>query len=342
MYEINLYNNFSIDLMIYAIGMLFSLIFLIIIFISKKFHNHYTSDNLLGPQKIHNSSTPRIGGLIIIISIFIQTLFILDKDKYVMMIILACSLPVFLAGFLEDITKIIKPLVRLLLTILSSLLITIFLDIEILNTGIDFFDKYIMVGTIPLFLTILSIVLLTQSFNIIDGLDGLALGTLMLIIFSLLYLSYLYRDLMVFELTLILFSSSLFLFIINFLTGKIFLGDGGAYLIGYLSAILLILISSRNSEISPFAILLIIIFPIYETIRSFIRRFFSKELKSFDPDNRHMHSLLYIYTKNNNFLKNKYANKLSSCLVLIFPISSVSLAITFHDTQNILIFCIFN
>ena len=74
MYEINLSNKISIDLMIYVIGMLSSLIMLMIILLSKNLHQQYTSDGFLGPQKIHDVSIPRIGGLVIISSIFVQML----------------------------------------------------------------------------------------------------------------------------------------------------------------------------------------------------------------------------------------------------------------------------
>ncbi|MDC3116716.1 undecaprenyl/decaprenyl-phosphate alpha-N-acetylglucosaminyl 1-phosphate transferase [Alphaproteobacteria bacterium] len=341
MYEINLSNKLSIDLMIYAIGMLSSLIMLMIILLSKNLHQQYTSDGFLGPQKIHDVSIPRIGGLVIISSIFVQILFISGQDKRLLLAIVSCGLPVFLVGFLEDITKTIKPSIRLIITLLSGFLVTFFLDVEILKTNLEIFDKYIMVGIFPLILTIMSIVLLTQAINIIDGLDGLALGTSVTIMLSLFYLSYLYQDKMILNLTLIILSSLIFLFFTNFITGKIFLGDGGAYLIGYLSATLLIMFSSRNEEISPFAILLIVIFPIYETVRSFVRRFFSKQLKSFEPDNHHLHSIIYIFINHKiNFVK-KSNNKLSSCLTLVFPISTALAATFFHDNQSILIIFIF-
>ena len=342
MYEIKLFNNFSVDLMIYFVGLIFSLIFIMIILFSKRFHQNYTSDSFFGPQKIHKKSTPRVGGLVIISSILVQLLLIIGQDKNILITILICSLPVFLAGFLEDIIKNIKPYIRLLSTLLSSFLVTFFLDIEILKVGLEYFEKYIMVGFVPLILTVLSIVLLTQALNIIDGLDGLALGTSVLIFSSLIYLSYLHQDKMIFNLALIIFSSCFCLFIVNFLTGKIFLGDGGAYLLGYLSAVLLIMISSRNEEISPFAILLIIIFPIYETIRSFIRRFFEKQSNSFQPDNRHLHSMIYICINNNSNFYKICPNKLSSCLTMIFPISSTLLASIFYNNQTLLIILIFS
>ena len=177
MYEIKLFNNFSVDLMIYFVGLIFSLIFIMIILFSKRFHQNYTSDSFFGPQKIHKKSTPRVGGLVIISSILVQLLLIIGQDKNILITILICSLPVFLAGFLEDIIKNINPYIRLLSTLLSSFLVTFFLDIEILKVGLEYFEKYIMVGFVPLILTVLSIVLLTQALNIIDGLDGLALGT---------------------------------------------------------------------------------------------------------------------------------------------------------------------
>ena len=80
--------------------------------------------------------------------------------------------------------------------------------------------------------------------------------------------------------------------VFNFPFGKIFVGDGGAYLMGAVIAMLAILLPERNPEISPFASLLIIIYPFYELLRSLVRRLLLGG-NALLPDSKHLHSVMY-------------------------------------------------
>ena len=340
MYELVFTDFMSINIVPHISGMLLCLMLIVIILLTKKLHNKFTVDNSNGPQKIHKNQIPRIGGLVIILSLFFQLFQINGDHKIFFMIVFLSGLPAFIIGFAEEITKKIKPNIRLISTIISALLVVIILDLKITKINIQFVDDIIMIWPISIILTLLSIVLLSQALNIIDGLDGLALGTSICMVVSVVYLSLIYDDKELFKVSSIFLSSFIILFLINFITGKIFLGDGGAYFIGYFCAVLLIVLSLKHEQISPFAILLIVIFPIYETLRSFFRRLFSKKLKSFEPDNQHFHSIVYVYLSNNIQKLKINHNFLSSLITLILPTISSIIAIIFHKNQIILIFFI--
>ena len=82
-------------------------------------------------------------------------------------------------------------------------------------------------------------------------------------------------------------------FIWNFPAGLIFLGDGGAYFLGFYVAELSILLLRRNDEVSPLFPLLMCIYPIFETVFSMYRRKFVRGRPVGMPDGVHLHSLVY-------------------------------------------------
>ena len=93
--------------------------------------------------------------------------------------------------------------------------------------------------------------------NLIDGLNGLAMGVCMLIAARLAFLANALGETVILNISILLMCSIMGLFVFNFSFGKIFLGDAGAYTLGYVLIWLSILLVVRNSEISPYAILLI-------------------------------------------------------------------------------------
>jgi UDP-N-acetylmuramyl pentapeptide phosphotransferase/UDP-N-acetylglucosamine-1-phosphate transferase len=99
-------------------------------------------------------------------------------------------------------------------------------------------------------------------------------------------------DWFVFSVAAVLAGSVAGFLIVNFPGGRIFLGDGGAYLVGLVLAVLSVLIVQRNSEVSPWFPLVLLAFPIWETIFSMYRRV----LRGHSPghaDALHLHTLVY-------------------------------------------------
>ena len=112
-----------------------------------------------------------------------------------------------------------------------------------------------------------------HAINIIDGLNGLASGTCIIILTSIAILSGMSGDGDIKLVALLVLAPTLGFFLLNFPRGLIFLGDGGAYFLGMTVAFVAINLPTRNPEISSFASLLIVSYPIYETMRSYVRRF---------------------------------------------------------------------
>ena len=126
----------------------------------------------------------------------------------------------------------------------------------------------------------------------------------------------------------------------NFPRARIFVGDSGAYLMGSLIAMLSILFSESQNIVSPFCLLLIILFPLYELVRSFTRRLIYLKKSPFRPDNKHLHSIFYNFFIEDIGMKNVNANAISSIIVMIFPVLSCFLAIQYAKSQIVLIWII--
>ena len=108
-----------------------------------------------------------------------------------------------------------------------------------------------------------------------------------------------------------------FLYILN-LFNKTQLGDGGAYLLSFLSAIYLINFANENNFISPYFIILLLWYPCFENLFSIIRKRMSKTLAT-KPDNNHLHQLLFfLILKKLKIKKKLIANNLTSIIINIY------------------------
>ena len=81
----------------------------------------------------------------------------------------------------------------------------------------------------------------------------------------------------------------------NWPGGKIFLGDGGAYLLGFILAELSVLLVMRNPGVSPWLPLLFLIYPVFETLFSIYRKKILNGHSPGLPDSQHLHMLIYNY-----------------------------------------------
>jgi UDP-N-acetylmuramyl pentapeptide phosphotransferase/UDP-N-acetylglucosamine-1-phosphate transferase len=263
----------------------------------RNLHKNFSADtDLSGPQKFHTVAVPRIGGLAIFLALFLggALRLISDSSSGVLLLqILACCLPAFLSGLLEDLTKRISPLSRLLACLGSALLAYWVLHAAVTSISISWIDPILSIPLIATILSCLMIAGLTNSYNIIDGFNGLACMVAIITLTAIGYVAFRNDDSTLVFIAVATIGSILGFFIWNFPRGHIFLGDGGAYLIGFWISVLSILLVSRNSAVSPWFACLINIYPIFETIFSIWRKKFLKKMSPGMPDGAHLHMLIY-------------------------------------------------
>ena len=278
------------------VAFLSSFIATLLIIRFKHLHQHFSGDlDLAGPQKFHQCVVPRIGGISIAIGLFtatfINTLRIgLDSTEF---LFLVCAIPAFAIGLTEDLTKKISVRTRLLFTAISAICAIYLLNIQITRLDIPFIDLLFTIPLVGIVFTVIAITGLANAYNIIDGFNGLSSMVGILTLLGLASIAYLFGDATILSLSLLMIVAILGFFIWNYPQGLIFLGDGGAYLIGFWIGTLSIMLCYRHPEISPWFALLINGYPIMETLFTIYRRKIHQGKNPGLPDGIHFHTLIY-------------------------------------------------
>lgn len=272
---------------------------LAVIFITKKFQLFIDENTSNKPQRFHTLPIPRAGGIGIFIPFFFCLLFLSFKsqDPLLQGLLWGGSI-VFLSGIIEDFNASLSPKLRLFLQCLGGG-VFVFLSGEYLNDlgfGI----------TLPAYLgipfSLFAIVGIINAINIIDGFNGLASGIALM---ALICMAFLLPISLSLSIICILIGSILGFWLFNFPWGKIFLGDGGAYFLGFVLASMLINLTQDSlgggtRETSPWFGIALLIYPFWEVIFSIYRKKFLRGISPMEPDKLHLHMLIYKrMTKNN-------------------------------------------
>ena len=302
---------------LFFLCLLLSLIFnYLILKYSKKLNILMDRGNTSKPQRMHFEDIPRAGGIGIFISI-VFALFYTNNALLLLPLIF-----IFASGILEDLHNSLSPKLRLFLQVLGASLAIYIFNCVITNIGIE----------IPYYLgvifSIFCIVGISNSINIIDGFNGLAGGISLMALLSIIVVSYIVGDSNVFYISLALGGAIAGFLLLNFPYGKIFLGDGGAYLIGFIIAFLLIKLTQENN-VSAWYGLCIMIYPTFEVIFSIYRKKVLRNIPATSPDSIHFHMLLY-----KRLVKVNYK---TSIFIWILNIPFVFLPILFFNNHLMLI-----
>lgn len=278
-------------------GFLSSTILTLILVRYSHLHSNFSADNQLeGPQKFHTIPVPRIGGLGIFIALCIASLVRAlqnSDDGLLLFTAIACSTPPFVIGITEDISKKIRVPTRLFIVSTGSLLAIYLLDLRIISLDIPYVDFALAIPVISVIFTCFAITGLSNAYNIIDGFNGLASMVGIISLSAIAYVAFRVGDIPMVMMPLALIGCIAGFFVWNYPRGLIFLGDGGAYLIGFWIAISSILIIIRNTQISPWFALIINAYPVFETLFTIWRRKIHQGKSPGLPDAAHFHSLIY-------------------------------------------------
>lgn len=251
-----------------------SLISSVFILRTKHWHACITSDPSHHEfRKIHLEDAPRVGGLAILTGMWLSTILIDEPFKPILLLVLLSALPAFLGGLLEDIFKSVSPALRLLATLLSGLLVWSSLGLTNLSAVWFVPDQHLLVGLSSLLLATLFITVVSQGANLLDGFHGLCGVSSILMLALLAYLAVKLGDRFILAACALGIFSTLGFLVFNWPFGKIFLGDGGAYLLGFfVSTLALLLFARRSQQISLLSVFMICWLPSLEVIFSAMRR----------------------------------------------------------------------
>ena len=298
--------------------------------------NKIAVDSVVGPQKIHQGSISRLGGVSIFLSLLCSS--VINYELNVLMLsFLVATAPVFFAGVIEDLTGHVSARARLFFSLLTGTIFCLLSGYSIRGVGIEEIRFIFEYSLISVGLTALAVASLINAMNIIDGLNGLASGCFILIAISVATVAVNVNDTELAFYAFVMASATAGFFIWNYPFGRIFLGDGGAYLLGSLAAGLAVLLPERNPVVSPYFSLLIIAFPFYELVRSTLRRALKADGTILKPDNKHLHSLLFKIIKARTSFQPWAQNGLASIILLLFTLGTSVLALIYHKEKTVLV-----
>ena len=276
-----------------------------IYFRKKKILSNYTGDH---HQLFSNTKNiPLLGGIFLIIPMIL-----INYENYIYSLLIIF---IFLIGIFSDTKILVSPKKRFLFQLSLILFSVIFLKLEILSSRIIFFDNFLEEKIFNIFFTSFCMLVLLNGSNFIDGLNGLLITYMTMVIIILLKLN-LISEILIYEgqIKYLIF----FLLILNTLNfcNLLMLGDTGAYLLSFFVGFLIISCHKANPYISPYFFITIIWYPCYENLFSIIRKLRSN-FSPLNPDNKHLHQLLYLAIKKNFFKNNLLANNVSSLIINI-------------------------
>ena len=289
--------------------------------------------NMRKKRAAHSRPTSRLGGVAVCLSILFT---ILIHGHPLHLEIAISAIPIFFVGLLEDVGHRQKPKVRLAIGALSAAIFIIHEGIYISSVGIEWGNFVLSVTPIAILFTIFCVVALTNALNFIDGINGLASGKTLIAAFALMWLSDTYNEPNLALLGTAIFSASLGLFMLNYPKGRIFLGDAGAYTLGFLLAVSLITLHSKHPEISAWSILLVIFWPIADMGHSIIRRMLNKRRLD-RPDNLHVHHVIMrsLMIVAGVRISKQLANPLATAIILPLSAVPVTLGLVFNQNNGL-------
>jgi UDP-N-acetylmuramyl pentapeptide phosphotransferase/UDP-N-acetylglucosamine-1-phosphate transferase len=300
------------------------------------FFNKTNDTQFKKPQAFHFKATPRIGGFLIFYFLMTFLVIFFQKNSFFYKFIFLSNF-FFLLGFAEDVKINIKPELRLFFMLFFTFILVYFLDIRIFNTQLSILNNFINSHKIiSYFFVCLCFLFIINGCNFIDGFNGL------LIIHSIIILVILYFinsynsnvDYLKYFILLSIVGCFSILFY-NFPKAKIFLGDGGAYLLGSLISLTVIELSNLNKIISPFFFAGLLFYFFFEVFFSFFRKIFFNKLSPLKPDKKHLHMLFFKFVRF-HVKNNEKANYLTGLLINIFYIFLVMPLLFFYKDR---IFC---
>ncbi len=303
---------------------------LIKVAVLKRLIDHPSED-----RKIHTRSVPTIGGIII----FAATIFAFCmwygiqyfKDASSMIksvnefkLIIATSLVLFFVGIKDDIIGT-APVKKLFAHILVALILVLMGDIRISSLH-GIFETYVIPYWASVFLSIFTYVGVVNSFNLIDGVDGLAagIGFISSVCFGAWFIAA--GDYPYAALSFSLAGALLGFLVFNFAPAKIFMGDSGSLIIGLFICILAIkLIEFPTQQLNvfwlrvskPVFVIAILAYPLLDTLRSFMIRTF-KGISPFMADRNHIHHKL---------LNSGFSHRKTALIIYLFSVFNLILAL---------------
>lgn len=253
-----------------------------------------------GKRTSHDRSVPNLGGIAIFIGFIISYLLFLKTAYFpTFQYLLAGALMLFFVGFKDDITHI-SPFKKFFGQVVAGWIVISFGGIRITNLH-GFFGIYELQESYSYMISMITVIGITNCFNLMDGIDGLSAGLGIIASFAFGAWYYLVGD---FDWVMLCAGLAGSLFTFSYFnvfgkTNKIFMGDTGSLTLGFMMSLFAIHFNQANLNPSapyyipaaPAVSIGILLIPIFDTLRVMLLRLMRRK-SPFDPDKTHIHHYL--------------------------------------------------
>ena len=243
-------------------------------------------------RRVHDHPIPRLGGLAIFMGFLLSVVLFADISKQISGILLG-AVVIVAVGAIDDVVSL-KAWVKFVFQILAAV-VAVFhgVVIEVLmNPNVFSNTETLRLGIFSIPITIIWIVAITNSVNLIDGLDGLAVGVSTISSFTMLVIALVVADGNVAVILAALVGACIGFMPYNLNPAKIFMGDTGALLLGYVLSTVSIIGLFKFYAVVSFAVpFLVLAVPLFDTVFAFFRRLL-KGQNPMKPDRGHFHHRL--------------------------------------------------
>ncbi|MDM0090044.1 MULTISPECIES: glycosyltransferase [unclassified Variovorax] len=304
------------------------------------------------PQRFHKGHVPRLGGAGIFLGTGVAWLFAgLFGDPFnvgwplaAAALMLLCIAPAVLGGIVEDMTQRVPVRYRLGLTLGSALLLCWLLGLGVHRTGFAAVDGWVaLVPWGAMLIAVLAIGGLPHAFNIIDGYNGLAGTVAVLVCLAVSHVALQVGDRQLAVMVICLFGATLGFLMWNYPSGRIFAGDGGAYVWGIVIAVACVMLVQRHANVSPWFPMLLLIYPVWETLFSIYRKL-ARGQSPGTADALHFHQLIFrrivrVAFSDDEARQLLARNNRTSPYLWMFAALSVVPAVLFWNNTLVLMLC---
>lgn len=303
-----------------------------------KVAHSYQIHDMPNERKVHSQQIPRFGGLAIFIGLIITLLlWSFWRSELFNLPLLAAATGIVIIGFRDDFLPL-RASIKLLAEITGAFIIIFFGDIRL-----ESLHGLLGIGELPIYISypvsIFTIVVITNAFNLIDGINGLA-GSIAILVFGTYgYWFYINGDMPTAALCFGIIGSTLAFLFFNY-QSRIFMGDCGSLLLGFMAAAVTIKFLGDNAQLSDTAahyftspimfVSCLLAFPLFDTIRVFVLRIASG-ISPFTPDRNHIHHLL---------IGMHFPHAVATTIILTFNLTFIIAALLLQGyNDNLLVPC---
>lgn len=283
-------------------GIIASLACACLILSGRRFANRYGQDM---PQRFHSGDVPRLGGVAMVVACSVGWFWMVIGERYFGTVNSIAMSPFETLGWLvpavvaavggtaEDVWHQLRARWRLIFTLVAGIAGVALLGLRIASLGLPWLDSAWQMTPWPgMVFAVIAIAGLPHAFNLIDGYNGLAGTVAAICCLAIAYVALQLGDREIAGAVLVLAGATAGFLVWNYPRGLIFAGDGGAYLWGVVIAIACILLTQRHPQVSPWFPMLLLSYPVLETVFSIYRKVARGQSPSM-ADALHIHQLIY-------------------------------------------------